>query len=48
MSCSLAADLLDLNSGAEHGFSRDDVVDILDRDIDYRAGNENAFKKLTD
>ena len=43
---SLVSDLLDYNTDAEHGFTRDEIVDILDREIDFRAGNEDAFKDL--
>lgn len=42
----LISELLDLNLDAEHGFTRDEIVDILDREIDFRAGNEDAFKDL--
>ena len=45
---SLVSDLLDYNTGAEFGFTRDEIVDLLDREIDYRAGNEKAFEGLTD
>ena len=45
---SLVADLLDYNTDAEHGFTRDEIVDLLDREIDFRAGNEDAFKDLMD
>jgi NAD(P)-dependent dehydrogenase (short-subunit alcohol dehydrogenase family) len=45
---SLVSDLLDYNTDAEHGFTRDEIVDILDREIDFRAGNEDAFKDLMD
>lgn len=40
---SLVADLLDYNTGAEHGFSREEIVEILDREIRLRAGDEDAF-----
>lgn len=43
---SLVADLLDLNIGAEHGFSRDEIIDLMDREIAFRAGDENAFDDL--
>jgi NAD(P)-dependent dehydrogenase (short-subunit alcohol dehydrogenase family) len=42
----LVSELLDLNTDAEHGFTRDEIVDILDREIDFRAGNEDAYKDL--
>lgn len=40
---SLVADLLDYNTGAEHGFSREEIIEILDREIRLRAGDEDAF-----
>ena len=43
---SLVADLLDLNTDARHGFSRDEIVDILDREIAYRAGDETVWDDL--
>lgn len=43
---SLVSDLLDYNTGAEYGFSRAEIIDLLDREIDFRAGNEDAFKDL--
>ena len=45
---SLVSDLLDYNTDAEHGFTRDEIVDLLDREIDFRAGNEDAYKDLMD
>jgi NAD(P)-dependent dehydrogenase (short-subunit alcohol dehydrogenase family) len=45
---SLVSDLLDLNTDAEHGFSRDEIVDILDREIAHRAGDESAYDGLVD
>ena len=45
---SLVEDLLDYNTDAEYGFTRDEIVDLIDREIDYRAGNEDAFKDLMD
>jgi len=45
---SLVADLLDLNTDAEHGFSREQIIDIMDREIAYRAGDKTAFDDLTD
>lgn len=44
----LVSDLLDLNSGADFGRTRDQIVDVLDREIDYRAGNEDAFEGIED
>ena len=43
---SLVSDLLDLNTDARHGFSRDEIVDILDREIAYRAGDETVWDDL--
>ena len=45
---SLVRDLLDYNTGAEYGFSRDEIVEILDREIQYRACDENAFDVFFD
>jgi len=45
---SLASDLLDYNTDAEHGFSRAEIIDIMDREIASRAGDENAFDGLVD
>ena len=45
---SLVSDLLDYNTDAEHGFTRDEIVDLLDREIDFRAGNEDAYEDLMD
>ena len=45
---SLVADLLDLNTDAEHGFSPEEIVDIMNRELAFRAGDENAFEGLRD
>jgi NAD(P)-dependent dehydrogenase (short-subunit alcohol dehydrogenase family) len=45
---SLVADLLDYNTDAEYGFSRDEIIDLLDREIAFRAGDETAFDDLID
>jgi len=45
---SLVGDLLDLNIDAEYGFSRDEIIDLMDREIAFRAGDENAFDDLMD
>ena len=43
---SLVGDLLDYNSDAEHGFSREEIIDIMDREIAFRAGDETAYDDL--
>lgn len=43
---SLVRDLLDLNTDAEHGFSREEIIDLMDREIAFRAGDETAFDDL--
>lgn len=43
---SLVGDLLDLNTDAEHGFSREEIIDIMDREIAFRAGDRTAFDDL--
>lgn len=45
---SLVGDLLDLNTDAEYGFSREEIIDLLDREIAFRAGDDKAFDDLTD
>ena len=45
---SLVGDLLDLNTDAEYGFSREEIIDLMDREIAFRAGDEKAFDDLTD
>ncbi len=45
---SLVSDLLDYNTDAEFGFSRDEIVEIMDREIRTRAGEEQAAEGLID
>jgi len=45
---SLVADLLDLNIDADYGFSREEIIDLMDREIAFRAGDEAAFDDLID
>ena len=45
---SLVSDLLDLNTDAEYGFSREEIIDIMDREIAFRAGDKDAFEGLRD
>jgi len=45
---SLVGDLLDFNTDAKYGFSRDEIIDLMDREIAFRAGDENAFDDLMD
>lgn len=43
---SLVADLLDYNTDAEYGFTREEIMDLMDREIRYRAGDKSAFEEL--
>jgi len=45
---SLVADLLDMNTDTEYGFSPDEIIDIMHRELAYRAGDKTAFDDLTD
>lgn len=44
----LVSELLDLNTDAEFGFSRDEIIDFLDREIAYRAGDESVWDDFRD
>ena len=45
---SLVADLLDYNTDAEHGHTREEILDLMDRELRFRAGDKTAFDDLRD
>lgn len=45
---SLVADLLDFNTDTEYGFSPEEIIDIMNRELAFRAGDETAFDDLRD